>query len=50
MQIKVSVRWNSVPSAWSFFFLKEKLAIPDPDVDKDVEKVEILYLDLAGGS
>lgn len=32
------------------FFFKEKLAIPDPDVDKDVEKVEILYLDLAGGS
>lgn len=37
MQIKISVRWNFTTHHIEHFFFK--LAIPDPDVDKDVEKV-----------
>lgn len=41
MKIKTSVRWNSAPIISTIF---KKLALSDPDVDKDVERVEIPYI------
>ena len=49
MHFKNSVRWNSAPITLSIKKKKEtKLMIPDPDVDKGVQKVDVLYM--TGGS
>lgn len=47
MYIKTWARWNSAPTTLSTKKIYKKLTIPNPGVDKDVQKVEIL--DITGG-